>query len=358
MKYVLPGLLILLIIFRYFTTRPVYINGQTIRITSAVLSDPIKYSTAQYLHLAGLKIYLPLFPEVSYGDKIIVEGIVNDGKLENPKLITQKFMKAGGSKTFLSGFRNSIISFYQKVLPEPMGGLLGGIVIGAKGSLSADFYNQTKNVGVAHVVVASGTNITFVVSFLMGVVTLVLSRKKAIVFVIVGIILYLFISGFDAPLVRAAIMASILFLSQETGRLVSAWRILILTAALMLVYNPDWILDIGFILSFVSTMSLMLFEKRIRNYLHKVPEVLKEGLSTSLAAQIGVSPILFVTFGQFNVLSPVVNALILWTVPYLMILGAIGGVTGLIFPFLGKIVLWVCYPLLWWFVHIVTLFNF
>jgi hypothetical protein len=235
MKYVLPGLLILLIIFRYFTTRPVYTNGQTVRITSAVLSDPIKYSTSQYLRLAGLKVYLPVVPEISYGDKIIVEGVVNDGKLENPKLITPKLTRVGKDKTFLSGFRNSIISFYQKILPEPMGGLLGGIVIGAKGALSADFYNQTKFVGVAHVVVASGTNITFVVSFLMGVTTLILPRKKAIFFVIFGIISYLFISGFDAPLVRAAIMASILFLSQETGRLVSTWRILILNAALMLV---------------------------------------------------------------------------------------------------------------------------
>jgi competence protein ComEC len=353
MKYVILGALILLIIFRYFTTRPVYKNGQTVRITSSVLSDPINYSTSQYLRLAGLKIYLPLVPEISYGDKITVEGIVNDGKLESPKLI-----KVGEQKTFLSGVRNSVISFYQKILPEPESGLLAGIVIGAKGALSSDFYNQTKIVGVAHVVVASGTNVTFVVSFLMGVATLILPRRKAIFFVIVGIILYLFISGFDAPLIRAAIMASILFLSQETGRLVNAWRVLILTASLMLIYNPDWLVDIGFILSFVSTMSLMLFEKRIRTWLSKFPEVLKEDLSTSLAAQIGVAPILFVTFGQFNILSPLVNALVLWTVPPLMILGAVGGLFGLIFPFLGKMVLWASFPLLWWFVHIVTLFNF
>ena len=125
-------LLILIIIFRYFTTRPIYKNGDNIRITSSVLSDPIKYSTIPVFKIAGLKIYLPLFPEISYGDKIIVEGIVNDGKLENPKLS----LEWGKDKTFLSGVRNSIISFYQKVLPEPMAGLLAGIVIGAKGALS------------------------------------------------------------------------------------------------------------------------------------------------------------------------------------------------------------------------------
>ena len=352
MKYLIWIILVLLVVFRYFTTRPIYHNGDRVRITTSVLSDPIKYSTSQYLKIAGLKVYLPLVPEVYYGDKIVVEGTVSDGKLESPKLI-----KMGENKTVLSGVRNSIISFYREVLPEPMSGLLAGIVIGAKGAINTDFYNQTKLTGVAHVVVASGTNVIFVVSFLMGVLTLILPRRKAIVFVIVGIVLYLFLAGFDAPLIRAAIMASILFLSQETGRLVNAWRVLVITGALMLVYNPDWAFDIGFILSFVSTMSLMLFERKIRVRLSRVPKVLKESLSTSLAAQIGVAPILFVTFGQFNILSPIINALVLWTVPALMVLGAVGGVVGLTFPFLGKLILWLSYPLLWWFVTVVQFFG-
>jgi competence protein ComEC len=238
-----------------------------------------------------------------------------------------------------------------------MSGLIAGVVLGSKGTLSSEFYNQTKIAGVAHVIVASGTNVTFVVSFLMGVLTLFLPRRKAILFVILGIILYLFLSGFDAPLVRAAIMSSFIFLGQETGRLVSTWRIFFLTAGIMLLYNPDWALDIGFVLSFVSTGSLMLFEKRIRVWLARVPVILKEGLSTSLAAQIGVAPILFVTFGQFNIWSPIINALVLWTIPYIMILGSAGGVVGLIWPFLGKMVLWLSYPLLWWFSTVVSIFN-
>ncbi|QQG41602.1 MAG: ComEC/Rec2 family competence protein [Candidatus Woesebacteria bacterium] len=352
MKYLIWFLLIFLIIFRYFTTRPVYHIGDRVRITTTILSDPVRYSTGQYLKVTGLKIKLPLFPEISYGDKIVVEGVVGSGKLEDPKLIS-----TSPSKSFTSLFRNNIISFYQKALPEPEGGLLGGIVIGSKGALSPDFYNQTKLAGVAHVVVASGTNITFVVSFLMGVLTLYLTRRKAIVFAILGIILYLFVSGFDAPLVRAAIMSSIIFLGQGTGRMVSTMRILFLTAGAMLVYNPSWITDIGFILSFVSTASLMLFEKRINSKLLKIPSLLREGLSTSLAAQIGVAPILFVTFGQFNIWSPLINALVLWTIPYIMILGSVGGVVGLVMPFFGKIILWLSYSLLWWFVRIVELFS-
>lgn len=150
-------------------------------------TDPINYLTFQYLRLAGLKVYLPLFPQIYYGDKIIVEGKVISGKLENPKLVGKV-----NQVSILSAYRNSIISFYQKVLPEPEGELLGGIVLGSKGALTSDFYNQTKLVGVAYVVVASGTNVTFVVSFLMGVLILILSRREAIPFVVFGIILILF----------------------------------------------------------------------------------------------------------------------------------------------------------------------
>jgi len=346
------SIIFLLILFRYFTTLPVYKTGDTVRITTTILSDPIKYPSSQYLKVGGLKTYLPNYPEITYGDKIIVQGTVNNDKLDKPKLI-----KILDDKSFGSNFRNSVISFYQQVLPDPEAGLVAGTVLGAKGTLTQEFWDQVKIAGVAHVVVASGTNVTFVVSFLMGVLTLILPRRKAILFVILGIILYLFLSGFDAPLIRAAIMATVVFVGQETGRLVSTWRVLIMTAGIMLVVNPDWLIDIGFILSFVSTASLMLFEKRIREKLKFVPEVLKEGLSTSLAAQIGVAPILFVTFGQFNILSPIINALVLWTIPFIMILGGLGGVAGLIFPFLGKMILYLCYPLAWWFVRIVNLFT-
>ena len=246
--------------------------------------------------------------------------------------------------------------FYQKILPQPMSGLVAGITLGSKRSLTAEFWDKVKKVGVAHVVVASGTNITFVVSFIFGVTAFYLPRGKSILIVILSIVLYLFLSGFEAPLIRAAIMAFVTFWSQTEGRLVSARRNLFLTAGIMLIVEPDWINDLGFILSFVSTASIMVFGKKISKFLQFAPNILKESFSTSLAAQIGVAPILFVTFGQFNLLSPFINALVLWTIPLIMILGALGGGFGLIFPFLGKLILYVCYPLTWWFAKIVEIF--
>lgn len=344
--------LVLLIVFRYFTTRPVYGNGDIVRVTATVLSDPVTYGVYQYFSVAGLKVYLPIFPEINYGDNVVIEGTVKDGKLENPKLIFQENLK-----NFASGFRKKIIDFYSKTLPEPMSGLIAGVVLGSKGTLTEGFWQRVKNTGVAHVVVASGTNVTFVIAFIFGILNYFLPRRKSIPFVILSIILYLFLSGFQAPIIRAAIMASLAFWVQGTGRLAGAWRIFILTAMIMLVINPNWIVDIGFILSFVSTGSIMLFEKRVSRLFKKLPEFLREGLTTSIAAQIGVAPILFVTFGQFNLLSPIINMLVLWTIPYIMILGVVGGVIGIFIPIIGRVILYISYPLTWWFTSVVSFFS-
>jgi len=352
MKYFIWIFLVLLIIFRFITSQPDYKNGDTVRITTIVFSDPINYGNYQTFNAAGLKIYLPAFPEIYYGDKVIIEGFVDGKKLINAKQISVETYSGFGSE-----IRAKIIDFYQKTLPQPMSGLIAGITLGSKRSLTSDFWEKVKNTGVAHVVVASGTNITFVISFIFGVTSFFLSRRKSISIVLLSILLYLFISGFEAPLIRASIMATVAFTAQSSGRLLNAWRNLFLTGMIMLVFRPDWIMDIGFALSFVSTASIMLFEKKVANLLKFMPRFLKEGFSTSLSAQIGVAPILFVSFGQFNIFSPIINMLVLWTIPYIMIFGFIGGVLGLTMSLLGKLILYLCYPLTWWFTAIVSVFS-
>ena len=351
--------LILVIIYRFVVTLPTYKDGQKVRITTVVYSDPINYNTSQYLRVAGFKVYLPQIPEIVYGDKIVVTGTVDgDTSVTGYALKNPKLTEVSKTKNFASNLRKKLVDFYQSSLPSPYSGLIAGITLGAKGFIPNDFWEKVKSTGVAHVVVASGTNVTFVTAFMVTTLSTILPRKKLIPIVVLSILLYLFLSGFDAPLIRAAIMGILAFVAQINGRVAQAWRILILAGFLMLVVNPLWLTDLGFILSFVATASLILFEKRIRDKLTALPGVLKESFSISLAAQIGVAPILFVRFGQFNILSPIINALVLWTIPGIMILGVVGGVVGLAIPSLGKIILYLSYPLLWWFTAIVTLFSF
>lgn len=344
-------IVILLIIFRYSSSIPDFKNGDSIKINTKILTEPIQYSNKQYINLYGLKTYLNKYPEITYGDRVTITGTVNDKKLQNPKIEKLETDKRG----VLLDFRLKIIEFYKKSLPEPYASLVAGIVIGSK-NMPESFWQKLKDSGTAHVVVASGTNVTMTASFLIGILTYFFKRKYVIWLTLAGIFGYVVISGFDAPIVRAGIMGSILLLGQSGGRIVNTWRILIYSALIMLLIKPVWLTDLGFILSFVATMSLMLFQKTIDSRLKIIPAAFREGLSTSLAAQIGVAPIIFVTFGQFNILSPVINALILWTIPYIMIAGALAGVLGLFAPLVGRLILFVIFPLLWYFEKIVSIF--
>lgn len=342
--------LFLLILLRFYTTRPVYKKGDFVRITSRVYNEPIVYERQQYLTLQGLKVYLPKYPEINYGDTIILEGVVDDKKLKNPKLV-----EIQENKNLLYGLRQKLITFYKTSLPEPYGSLVAGITIGSK-NMPASFWEKLKLTGTAHVVVASGTNVTMFATFLISILTYFINRKYAVFITLAGIFVYVILSGFDAPIIRAGIMGSITFAAQSKGRLVNSVRILIYTAMIMLLIKPIWITDLGFILSFVATLSLILFQSKIDNLLKFIPKILRDGLSTSLAAQIGVTPIIYATFGQFNIMSPVINALILWTIPYIMGIGALAGIVGLIVPVVGRLILFILFPFLLWFTKILEIF--
>ncbi len=350
-RYLFWLVLISIFAVRYVYTRPVYKDGDRVRITTSVRSEPLRYPNSQYLKISGLKTYLPIFPELSYGDNIIVEGTVDNqkGRLKNPSLLN-----VHKSTNLLYHFRQRLINFYKSSLPQPHSSLIAGVVIGAKQNLPPDFWQSLKNKGLAHVVVASGMNITLVGGFLLNSTLPAFGRKKALTIAVAGIWTYAFVSGFDAPIVRAAIMGTIAFTAQQFGRVNLPLRALFLTAFLMLIVNPSWILDFGFILSFTATLSLILFQTKVGRLIYFVPEFLRQDLATTLAAQIGVAPILYFAFGQLNFLSPVYNLLVLWTIPLITIFGFMGGLIGLIVPEVGRLILFVVYPLTSWFVLVTT----
>ena len=346
--------LIFLIIFRYFTTRPFYKNGDKVRITSRIISEPIRYERSQYLKVQGLKIYLPNYPEINYGDAIIISGKVN---LIKKSLDDARLIEIIKTNAFLYKLRKKIILFYQKNFPEPHSSLIAGVTIGSKSSIPSDFWQNLKSTGTAHVVVASGMNVSLVAGFLIGLLIIFLPRNKAVVLGIMGVWLYALISGFDAPIIRAAIMGTIAFTAVFLGRVSFAFRTLLLTAAVMLIVSPSWLTDLGFILSFGATASLIVFEARVQRLVRFIPSIFREGLSTSLAAQVGVFPILYYTFGYINPFSPLINALVLWTIPIITVIGMLSGFIGLFIEPLGKLILYLSYPLTSWFIWIIQIFS-
>jgi ComEC/Rec2-related protein len=349
LKYIIWISLIIIFLFRFISTRPNFKNGQVLKITGQLYSEPNTSGKSISFNLSGITIFTSIDNDIHYGDRVVVTG-----KVENNKIINAKVIETKRSTNVFIDIRKKIIDFYNSCLTEPYSSLIAGIVIGAKSNLPRNFSNKLKSTGTSHVVVASGMNVTIVGEFILSLALLKLKRQKAVVITILFIWFYTLIAGFEAPIIRAAIMASIAFTAQALGKVGNTFRYTLLTGLIMLIIVPRWITDVGFLLSFSTTLSIILFQSKIDNLLKFIPNIIRQDFSTSLAAQIGSAPIIIYFFGNFNILSPLINTAVLWTISPVMLIGGVSGILSFVSPAIAKPVLLLSYPLLVWFVRIVT----
>ncbi|MEX2012900.1 MAG: ComEC/Rec2 family competence protein, partial [Candidatus Levyibacteriota bacterium] len=299
-----------------------------------------------------------------FGDKLKISGTLNKRLLEDERSIwTMSYPEIEVESNilpFLSDLHRRSVVLFKRSLPPTSANLLLGIVFGIKEQMDKTFSDQLRNVGVIHVIVASGMNVVMVGGFLSSVFSFFLKRQLALVLTIFGIFFYAILSGFEPPIVRASIMGSFVFISQILGRQNTASYALFLSAFLMLFISPSLISDIGFQLSFAATAGLLYLRPllelgKARNLIKR--SIIGEDIATTIAAQAATLPILLSNFGAYSLWSILTNALVLWTIPPLMILGGLGAIFGLAFEPLGRIFIYLALPLLLYFEKIVGVFG-
>ena len=361
--------ILLLRFFFFFQKGDTYNDGQEIKYETTIFSEPQFTSTIQKISVnlpTGENVYITLlrFPEYSYGDRVVISGTLHKKLLsKNRSIFSQNFPKIEYVKTnrdpilaVTSFIRQRVSQIFNSVFPPDLASLMLGIVFGIKGQMLNDFFNNLKLSGVLHIIAASGMNVTMIGGFLSSFFALFLKRQMAVMLSITGIIFYAFLAGFSASIVRASIMGIIVFSSQILGRQSYASYGLFLTAFIMLFLSPGLIFDIGFQLSFAATAGLLYIRPLfIFRKLKKIP--FSEDILITLSAQIATLPILLANFGTYSIWSVVVNGLVLWTVPILMIVGGLGALSGLVFEPVGKVFLYLCLPFLLYFKEVVSFFS-
>lgn len=233
-----------------------------------------------------------------------------------------------------------------RLLPEPHASLLSGILFGVKTQLPQDLYEALIVTGTIHIVVLSGQNIAILISFLSEVL-LVFGRKLSILLSILVVILYVWFVGFEPPIIRAAIMASLLLLSIYFGK--QAWSLLALffTVSIMLLLNPEYIANRSFQLSVGATLGIILFGpkevKKIFSFKEQLTYYFKLNLQIALAAQLFTTPIILYHFQRISLVAPLANVLIAWTISPIMISGFLTVILGFIWEPLGILAGFVTY---------------
>src|SRR5258708_1183961 len=184
MKYLFWILLILTFLLRFITSQPHFTNGQLLRISGHLFSEPNVSGNNITFNLSGIRVVAKK-GDIHYGDFVVVEGIYKDGSLTKGDIKKEQV-----SNNIFTTTRKRLITFYENSLPQPYASLVAGITIGAKSALPKPFSDKLKNTGTSHIVVASGMNITMVAEFILSILLIVISRKKALMLTIIFIWFY------------------------------------------------------------------------------------------------------------------------------------------------------------------------
>lgn len=322
-------------LFFFYGSKP---NSGELKVSGQVLNEP-------YLRKGKLNFRLDRYLVVSeYKNIVFGDFVAVTGNLVDKKLVAKsvQIVPKRGFEGALTQLRLKLNNQIKENLPSPQSELLTGVVLGIKSDLDPKFKQNLINTGTLHVVVVSGYNIALVAG-LVSSLSFLIGRKKANILAIGSIVIYTLLVGASAPTLRAALMGTLTLTATLMGRQALSVYLLFLTGYLLLLVNPRNLVDISFQLTFLATLGLIMFTKRLSNLLSKLTKVLREPLATTLAAQSLVTPLIVFYFGNLSLIAPLVNVLVLWSVPTITLIGftylAVGQINTLLASVLGYLLL-------------------
>lgn len=209
-------------------------------------------------------------------------------------------------------------SFQQQLL-EPIAlldladwekNVLATLTLGYRQQLEWTVRERFSLAGAAHILAVSGFHVGVVYSFLR-LCLFPLSDKSGLRYLkngllLMGIWLFAAITGLAASAVRAAWMLSLYLIGVTIRKKRDSYNTWCAAAFCMLVYDPFYLFDIGFQLSFLAVLSIFFFYRRIaslfqlRNPFIRIPW---DWFAISLAAQIGTFPLCLYYFGEISSVS-------------------------------------------------------
>ncbi len=209
----------------------------------------------------------------------------------------------------LNNIRNSVLKTHSKYLKTPNLEILGGIVFGDDAVAPPDYIkNSFINSGLLHILAASGMNVGFIFSFWFFIMTFLrVPYKPSVISGMVLVVGYTLMTGLGASVVRAALMLLFVLAGKLINRDTHSISLLSFVAVLMLLYNPAYINDVGFQLSFLVTFGLLTTANIIMQKTDKIPNQVFAAILIPIVAQIWVAPIQMYYFNTFSLYAVFAN---------------------------------------------------
>lgn len=205
------------------------------------------------------------------------------------------------------------------LLPETESSLGLSYLLGMKTNLPDTLSANLRTVGLVHIVVASGAHLSILVEIarrLFGK----LSRFSGLLFSILFILFFMAVVGFTPSIMRAGLMSIFSLVAWYFGRKIAPLRLILIVAAITLMINPMFLIDLGWLLSFASFAGIMLLSPKLIHFFYgtKPPGFIASTIFTTISATLMTLPIILYYYGMVSLISLLANLLILPTLPYAM----------------------------------------
>lgn len=280
----------------------------------------------------------------------------NQGFVANVYLTNNSWIATGKSKSSLKilalKVRQKIMDFYQSLDFEGDElAVLSALTLGCQDTVSDDLMQGFRTTGTVHILSVSGLHTMIIFSILSFALSFI-SRSSRFyrirpILIILLLWMYAFVTGLPPSVVRASAMLTVFCMADLFGnRKHSSLNGLYIAGFCMLFYNPFWIFDIGFQLSFLSVLSILILHHRMSRMLIVQNRFLKpvwQMFCLSIVAQLATFPLCLYYFGTFPTYFFIANLVIVplvTVITYGIGVIALSWVVSLFIPMYSDVIYW------------------
>jgi competence protein ComEC len=254
---------------------------------------------------------------------------------------------AGPIRASLLVSRKFILTLTDRCIGGEEGEFLKGLLVGERSGLSRLMREAFVTTGVAHILAVSGSNVAVIASMILFVSNLLrFSRGLRAVFLALGLLWYMLLTGSQPPVVRATVTALVLLFSNLLEERGSAMNALGFSALVVLGFNTRALFDVGFQLSYTAVLSLILLYPRLTGWMHRLPGsslvarsargILGVGIA-SVAATLGTLPFTAGTFGRVSLIGVLANIVVVPASGLSVVLGVAMALSGILGSWLASV---------------------
>lgn len=236
------------------------------------------------------------------------------------------------------------------------------LTLGDKSHLDKELKESYAATGASHVLAVSGLHVGIIYLVIITLLNTLLKgnrfKQTRIILALSALWFYAFIAGLSPSVVRASVMFSLVSIGEMLGRRSLTINTVFASAFIMLLYEPRYLVDVGFQLSYTAVLSILLFHEKIYKSLQFRFFLLDKAWSltaVSIAAQLGTLPVMLYHFHRFSnlfwlsglIVIPAATlliygcALLLITSPLPLISAKVGKLLSLLIEGMNTVIRWI-----------------